>query len=963
MRGYTGLSRWIAIASVALFAWVLSACGDDPPQIIDGDDANECGGQETLEYDGEEAEPGDSCGECGELACLGENELHCSDPGANECGGCEELDDEPGDSCTTADDEDGIWECDGDNDVVCVDPGLNACGGTETLDAEPGDSCGDCMLDRYECAGSDDVQCEDDIGCPQASDVEATQGEHAGAVVVTWRGSVYAEAYRIYRDGDQIGEVSAGNLSYTDEDADPAGAPEDLDLTASDDETDGVHLEWSHGDGAVSEHEYEVEIVFPEAISDRSDSALGWAGAEVDHYEISVDDGNRVYTQDEGTSFVDTQAAYATVDDVTPTVDETGWDFITLEASPQIVDAAEHDYEVSAVVDGQTGDAATDTGQRAHGDADYTWWHAEEDGDVGDFDEMTDCADTTDCTEDFPVDSDVAEKYYRFSVDGDGIDETVSDSVNAGVDLLDVVPDDISDLMIGEEATISVQLVDPDDGSSVGRQDATIDIDVSADDAVSGDLPGPVDTDADGYAEDQITFDQEAQDVIISWTADDPRVTDDTVDQQPFDVVAEPADGDSTSMVALDTTAELLANDDDYTIVEIEVRDGDDEPISGASIDADVASGATLFDCDEFTDSDGTARCSIRADEPGSYDVNLTAPTSMTLEDVGPFYATADDYDDVEGDIYDAAVFGDYLVIGGENLEAGGESWDGWVFLDRVSGEMMGNDKNIDRVDALVFDDDDLFVLGDGQVHRNDVDSVGTSDWETSDDGLGDLMVVDGDYVAVFESDSGDAVSLNRDDLSEEDTTLGLFDSAEIDAVRAADSTVFALGFYEDDLLFDEDKTFATYDLPGLDTDEYLDVDDVDGSIDFFDIGDSNAHFVAGGFDDIHNEGVEHLARLNDDGTVHTGFDPEELPVVDGGLFYTDGMVFSAGRLDGSGGAAYDADNGDLVADHSLDNDYAWGAIVDTPRHFVLFGDIDGEDPSTNFEIVLRPDVDVDLID
>lgn len=950
--------HWLVTVVVAALALAATACGgEEPPTIVGG--SNACGGEDTLEYEGEEAEPDDACGECGVLVCDGENALTCEDPGENACGGCQELDARPGNRCTTDGGEDGLWECDGGDAVQCVEADINACGGTEPLDAQPGESCGACLLDTYECDGINTVSCTEQIGCPQPGDVNASQGEHADGVRVTWRGSIHAESYRIYRDDEEIAVVSPGQLSYMDEDAEPAAAPEDVNLEASDDQTDGVHLQWNADEGSVVEHDYQVEIVFPEETSGPSVPATGWRGADIDHYELSVDGGERVYTLDD-TTFVDEDADYATVDDATPQVDDAGWDYISLGADPTVVDADEHHYEVVVVLaDGDESNPGEATGKRAHGDADYTW-SVSTDG--SDFQEMTDCAGDTECTDDdFPVDSDIYEKWYRFTVDGDGIEET-SETIDAQVEMLDVAPGETGDLMIGETTTITAQIISPDDGSDVAREGVELHIDISHEDALVGDVPGPVTTGADGSAQADVTFDQQADDVVISWTAVDPRVVDDTVSAQPFDVVASPADGDLTSMVALDTTEELLADDDEYTIVEIEVRDGNDEPISGAAVDAGVDSGATLFDCDQFTDADGLAQCSIRADEPGSYNVELTAPASMTLEDVGPFYATADDYAAVSGDIADVAVVGDLLVVVGDGIDADGADYGAGVVVDRISGQPVGElDDDFTEIYAAVADGDDLFVAGDDDVARYALDNGALALQASTGEFLGELLVVEGDYVVVFEADNGDAEALDRDDLTTDGSTFDLFDSAQVDAVQSANGTAYALGSF--DPLLQTEYNFASYSIPGLNTDEYLEVGDVeDGDIQFFDVGDGTAHFVAGDFTDIDEQGVAQLARLDDEGNVDAGFAPIVLPDVDGGLFYTDGLVWSAGLIDGAGGNAYDAATGDLVAGHGLDNDYAWGAIADAPRYFVLFADVDGEDPSVDFEMVIRPDVDNQVI-
>jgi hypothetical protein len=113
---------------------------------------NPCGGCEDLE-----ANPGDVCGgACGSgvWVCAGLEALFCesNDATLNACGGCGTLEGGPGQPCSACD----VWRCSFDGEsVVCADRVLNACGGCAELGVPPGDSCGRCGLDVHVCDPTD----------------------------------------------------------------------------------------------------------------------------------------------------------------------------------------------------------------------------------------------------------------------------------------------------------------------------------------------------------------------------------------------------------------------------------------------------------------------------------------------------------------------------------------------------------------------------------------------------------------------------------------------------------------------------------------------------------------------------------------------------------------------------------------------------------------------------------------
>ena len=77
---------------------------------------NACGGCATLP-----ANPGDSCGDCGTVACAGEDATTCDDPGFNVCGACGAV---PEEVCNDGADND----CDGDTDGADSDCASAQCG-------------------------------------------------------------------------------------------------------------------------------------------------------------------------------------------------------------------------------------------------------------------------------------------------------------------------------------------------------------------------------------------------------------------------------------------------------------------------------------------------------------------------------------------------------------------------------------------------------------------------------------------------------------------------------------------------------------------------------------------------------------------------------------------------------------------------------------------------------------------
>ncbi len=133
-------------------------CGECGQVACDGLDSvrceagrgSACGGCEPLE-----AVPGEACAECGTYVCLDENTVGCDDPGRNGCGGCSAMPSDVGASCG----ECGETICAGPELMICDDSAANACGGCEELDSELGFACGECGI--VGCDGTNGTGCDD----------------------------------------------------------------------------------------------------------------------------------------------------------------------------------------------------------------------------------------------------------------------------------------------------------------------------------------------------------------------------------------------------------------------------------------------------------------------------------------------------------------------------------------------------------------------------------------------------------------------------------------------------------------------------------------------------------------------------------------------------------------------------------------------------------------------------------
>lgn len=135
-----------------------------PDEGVDAQfEVNTCGGDGTLGYGGDAAEPGEDCGQCddGLFACNGPNALRCVGAApANVCGACHLLTEAPGQPCGACDD--GVLQCE-DGELGCFDAGeRNLCGGCAELNGRPGFVCEtDDHVGTWVCADQESVECLD----------------------------------------------------------------------------------------------------------------------------------------------------------------------------------------------------------------------------------------------------------------------------------------------------------------------------------------------------------------------------------------------------------------------------------------------------------------------------------------------------------------------------------------------------------------------------------------------------------------------------------------------------------------------------------------------------------------------------------------------------------------------------------------------------------------------------------
>lgn len=140
--------------------------------------------------------------------------------------------------------------------------------------------------------------------------VEASDGDFADAVRITWSAVAGATRYRVYRDGAAIAEVVT--TSYTDATATAPGPPSAPVNVSASEGTDalGVALSWSASAASpAAMHAYTVSTIDAAGESAVSMGDRGFRGAyPIERYEVSVGGGPFTSTGGSATSFVDVDA-------------------------------------------------------------------------------------------------------------------------------------------------------------------------------------------------------------------------------------------------------------------------------------------------------------------------------------------------------------------------------------------------------------------------------------------------------------------------------------------------------------------------------------------------------------------------------------------------------------------------------------------------------------------------------
>lgn len=325
------------------------------------------------------ADPGESCGTCLVWACGATGGLRC-EPDAN----CVELDTCASLQCASRNrgclETDGTSpaECSGcrrgyrDEGGECVEDETSPCqelGCSERNRlclAGPPPSCGPC-LDGFASVGE---TCESALEAPRG--LSASQGTRVDGVRLQWLASEGATAYRILRDEARVGEVSAEELHWLDQEAAAGPAPGTPQaLRASDNRTEGVFLEWvAPALSPGASHIYQVVAVRDAVESAPSSPTLGFRGAApISAWQVRDEDTGTLLTE-----FPHEEGETAWLDDDPDLVDILSFDVEPLEeaffegpgfAVQWAVAPRERRYAVRAMTDLDVGTwSGAVTGQR-----------------------------------------------------------------------------------------------------------------------------------------------------------------------------------------------------------------------------------------------------------------------------------------------------------------------------------------------------------------------------------------------------------------------------------------------------------------------------------------------------------------------------------------------------------------------------------------------------------------------
>jgi len=322
--------------------------------------------------------------------------------------------------------------CDGvDNDCdLEVDENFphNVCGGCQALDDIPGNPCGPCGLDSLVC-DEGGLRCDGDSACPAPTSVTASDGTRVDAVEVHWTGPAQATGYQVFRDDALIAEVAGDARSLDDAGAGPGDLPAaPTGLSASDGaRVDRVDLTWTAATvEAGPAHAYTVVAVLGAFTSAAAVPDTGFrAGAPVLRYELSADDGPwldlglTLASNDPGAPAPTVVAGAAAASDGTSfTAVELALDAAT--ASP----GAAVSYRVRAVsASGEGAPSASDPGHRGVGPLAIQWRRSASDADA----DYTDLPGATSAPfEDTTAPADGVARFYLARVVADGASPALS---------------------------------------------------------------------------------------------------------------------------------------------------------------------------------------------------------------------------------------------------------------------------------------------------------------------------------------------------------------------------------------------------------------------------------------------------------------------------------------------------------------------------------------------------------
>ncbi len=342
---------------------------------------------------------------------------------------------------------DGLWLVAGDSDVGdLVDVSQNACGGTKQLADEPGSACGACEFGEFVCDGVNATTCEDAVGCPPnyismlaATDIEDDKATLNAIIVAVdeddspidhgfcWAikdesGQAVDEKCKVLGaltkadEGKkiqlEIKDLLPGHRYYTQAFLILADNPNEVHrsraqdfvsfapaptkLTASDDESAHVVLQWEAVEGALR---YEVHR----------------DGEHLEAFDEVLEDG--------ATTVEDTSADLGTLvfSDLIPAPTNDSFDYVLLKAvEASSIEPEPHAYTVVAVYPNATSAPSHEAeGTRRVGEISYRWMGSRPGNDIS-FEELTALDDEATDYRDFNAASDGTSRNYYLEASAPG---------------------------------------------------------------------------------------------------------------------------------------------------------------------------------------------------------------------------------------------------------------------------------------------------------------------------------------------------------------------------------------------------------------------------------------------------------------------------------------------------------------------------------------------------------------